>query len=287
MRARVRGTEIFFDVDGAQFVPEGPRMVERPVLFLLHGGPGGEHSSFKTQHGTLRDVAQLVYVDHRGSGRSTPADRSTYTLDENIDDLDALRDYLGLERIAVLGSSYGGMVAQGYAIRYPNRVSNLILVATAPSHRFMDDARRIVAARGTPEQVQVCERLWSGTFESLDQLVEYYAIMAPLYSVKYDASKVDEANRRSLRNFDQLNIGFGGFLRTYDFIPDLHRIACPTLVMAGAQDWICPPNHSRIIAEKIPRAQLKIFPQSSHSISGDEPEAYFNAVRGFLTHAPL
>lgn len=262
-------------------------MVERPVLFLLHGGPGGEHSSFKTQHSTLRDVAQLVYVDHRGSGRSAPADRSTYTLDENIDDLDALRDYLGLERIAVLGSSYGGMVAQGYAIRFPNRVSNLILVATAPSHRFMDDAKRIVSARGTPEQVRVCERLWSGTFESLDQLVEYYAIMAPLYCVKYDAGKVEEANRRSLRNFDQLNIGFAGFLRTYDFIPDLHRITCPTLVMAGAHDWICPPNHSRIIAEKIPRAQLKIFPQSSHSISGDEPEAYFNAVRGFLTHAPL
>ncbi|MCC7423321.1 MAG: alpha/beta fold hydrolase [Planctomycetaceae bacterium] len=287
MRARVRGTEIFFDVDGAQFVPEGPRMVERPVLFLLHGGPGGEHSSFKTQHGVLRDVAQLIYVDHRGSGRSSPADRSTYTLDENIDDLDALRDYLGLERIAVLGSSYGGMVAQGYAIRYPNRVSNLILVATAPSHRFMDDAKRILAARGTSEQVRVCERLWSGTFESLDQLVEYYAVMAPLYSVKYDAAKVEEANRRSLRNYDQLNIGFSGFLRTYDFIPDLHRITCPTLVMAGAHDWICPPNHSRIIAEKIPRAQLKIFPQSSHSISGDEPEAYFNAVRGFLTHAPL
>ena len=287
MRARVRGTELFFDVDGPQFAPEGGRMVERPVLFLLHGGPGGDHSSFKTQHGALRDVAQVVYLDHRGSGRSAPADRATYTLDENVADLDALREYLGLERIAVLGSSYGGMVAQGYAIKYPTRVSSLILSATAPSHRFMDDAKRIVAARGTPDQVRVCERLWSGTFESLDQLYEYYTVMAPLYSVKYDPVKVEEAGRRGIRNFDQLNLGFAGFLRTYDFISDLHRILCPTLVLAGAHDWICPPNHSRIIAEKIPRAHLKIFPNASHSISGDEPEAYFAAIRGFLTHAPL
>lgn len=287
MRARIRGTELFFDVDGAQFVPDGPRMVERPVLFLLHGGPGGDHSSFKTQHAGLRDVAQLVYVDHRGSGRSAPADPSTYTLDENIADVDALRDYLGLERIAVLGSSYGGMVAQGYAIRYPQRVSNLILVVTAPSFRFLEDAKRIVQARSTPDQVRVCERLWSGTFESMDQLYEYYQIMGPMYSTKYDPAKAEESARRSIRNFEQTNLGFAGFLRTYDFLPDLHRITCPTLVLGGAHDWICPPNHSRMIAEKIPRAQLKIFPQSSHSIAADEPDAYFAAVRGFLTHAPL
>jgi proline iminopeptidase len=287
MRARIRGTELFFDVDGAQFVPDGPRMVERPVLFLLHGGPGGDHSSFKTQHAVLRDVAQLVYVDHRGSGRSAPADPSTYTLDENIADVDALRDYLGLERIAVLGSSYGGMVAQGYAIRYPQRVSNLVLVVTAPSFRFLEDAKRIVQARGTPDQVRVCERLWSGTFESMDQLYEYYQIMGPMYSTKYDPAKAEESARRSIRNFEQTNLGFAGFLRTYDFLPDLHRITCPTLVLGGAHDWICPPNHSRMIAEKIPRAQLKIFPQSSHSIAADEPDAYFAAVRGFLTHAPL
>ena len=263
-------------------------MVERPVLFLLHGGPGGDHSSFKTQHGAqLRDLVQLVYVDHRGSGRSAPCDPSTYTLEENIEDLDALRDYLGLERIAVLGSSYGGMVAQGYAIRFPHRVSSLILSATAPSHRFLEDAKRIVESRGTPEQIRVCQRLWDAAFESHDQLFEYYAVMAPLYSVKHDAAKVEEASRRSLRNFEQLNLGFGGFLKSFDFLPDLHKIVCQTLILAGAQDWICPVNHSRQIADRIPRSQLKVFAQSSHAISGDEPEAYFAAVRGFLTYAPL
>ncbi|MEX0725380.1 MAG: alpha/beta fold hydrolase [Planctomycetaceae bacterium] len=287
MFARVNGAYLFYDVDGVQFVPDGDRMAERPVVFLLHGGPGGDHSGFKGTVGKLTDVAQLVYVDHRGSGRSHPCDPSTCTLEQNIDDVDGLRQSLGLERIVVLGSSYGGMVAQGYAIKYPDRVSNLILVATAPSFRFMDDAQLILAERGTPEQIAVCERLWRGTFESLDQLHEYYRLMGPMYSLKWDEEKFHESWGRGIRNFEQLNYGFGGFLRTYDFTAQLKTIRCPTLVMGGAHDWICAPNHSRIIAEQIRGSQLKIFDHSSHSIAADEPEQYLAAVRGFLTYAQL
>ncbi len=287
MRAKIRDTEIYFDVDGMGLQPDGDRMVKRPVLFLLHGGPGGDHSSFKTQVSPLSGTAQLVYIDHRGSGRSAPADQDTYTLDNNIDDLDALRDYLGLNRISILGSSYGGMVALGYAIRYPDRVANLILSATAASYRFMEDAQRIVQERGTPDQVQVCEWLFSGSFESEKQLYEYYKTMGPMYSTRFDVEQFEHSWNRGIRNFEQLNLGFGGFLRTFDFTDELHKIRCPTLVLAGAHDWICPPNHSKLIADKIPRANLKIFSKSAHQISADEPEAYLAAVHGFLTYAPL
>ena len=285
MKARIRGTEIYFDVDGAGLVPDGERMVQRPTLFLLHGGPGGEHVGFKSTVARLVDVAQLVYVDHRGSGRSAPSDPSTHTLDENIDDVDALRDYLGLDSICLLGSSYGGMVAQGYAIRYPDRVSNLVLCATAPSYRFLEDAKRIVAERGTPEQQAVCEMLWNGSFESLEQVREYYQAMGPMYSVTYDAQKSAESWSRGTRNFEQLNLGFSDFLREFDYTEQLGSIACPTLVLAGEQDWICPPNHSRDIAERVPRAHLKVFSKSAHNIAGDEPEEFLAAVRGFLTYA--
>ncbi|MDC0176057.1 alpha/beta fold hydrolase [Planctomycetaceae bacterium] len=285
MKARIRDTEIYFDVDGAGLVPDGERMVQRPTLFLLHGGPGGDHVGFKSTVARLVDVAQLVYVDHRGSGRSAASDPSTYTLDENIDDVDALRDYLGLDSICLLGSSYGGMVAQGYAIRYPDRVSNLVLCATAPSYRFLEDAKRIVAERGTPEQQAVCETLWNGSFESLEQVREYYQAMGPMYSVTHDAQKSAESWSRGTRNFEQLNLGFSDFLRDFDYTEQLGSIACPTLVLAGAQDWICPPNHSRDIAERVPRAHLKVFSKSAHNIAGDEPEEFLAAVRGFLTYA--
>ena len=285
MKARIRGTEIYFDVDGAGLVPDGERMVQRPTLFLLHGGPGGDHVGFKSTVARLVDVAQLVYVDHRGSGRSAASDPSTHTLDENIDDVDALRDYLGLDSICLLGSSYGGMVAQGYAIRYPDRVSNLVLCATAPSYRFLEDAKRIVAERGTPEQQAVCEMLWNGSFESLEQVREYYQAMGPMYSVTYDAQKSAESWSRGTRNFEQLNLGFSDFLREFDYTEQLGSIACPTLVLAGEQDWICPPNHSRDIAERVPRAHLKVLSKSAHNIAGDEPEEFLAAVRGFLTYA--
>lgn len=283
MKARVRGTELYFDIDGPGLVPDGGSMRERPVLFLLHGGPGGDHASFRTQVGALRDVAQLVYIDHRGSGRSASADPATYTLEENIADIDALRDYLGHDRIAILGSSYGGMVAQGYAIQFPERVSNLILVATSPSFRFMDDAKRNLLERGTAEQQRVCEWLWNASFESLDQLREYYQVMGPMYSTAFDPDTFDDSWSRGIRNFEQLNLGFGGFLRSFDFTDDLHRITCPTLVLGGVHDWICPIEHSRLIADRIPRAHLHEFPKSAHSIAADEPEAFDAVVRGFLT----
>jgi len=286
MRAQIRGTEIFFDVDGLGLEPNGNRMIERPVLFLLHGGPGGDHASFKSQAtANLRDIAQLVYVDHRGSGRSTPANRESYTLDNNIDDIDALRAYLGLERISILGSSYGGMVAQGYAIRYPNRLANLILVATAPSYRFMDDAKRIVQARGTADQIRVCEWLWNGTFECEEQLHEYYKTMGPMYSITFNETDFEKSWGCSIRNFEQLNHGFRDFLRTFDFTEELQKIICPTLVLAGAHDWICAADQSCEIAKRIPRAHLKIFANSAHSIAQDEAESFEAVVRGFLTYA--
>ena len=84
---------------------------------------------------------------------------------------------------------------------------------------------------------------------------------------------------------DRLNLGFREFLREFDYTDQLSSIACPTLVLAGAHDWICPPNHSQEIAERIPRAHVKVFSKSAHNIAGDEPEEFLAAVRGFLTYS--
>lgn len=285
MRARIRGTEIYFDVDGAGLVSACDKMVERPVLFLLHGGPGGDHSAFKGHTASLRDVAQLVYSDYRGSGRSATCDPASYTMDNNIDDLDALREHLGLERISLLGSSYGGMVAQGYTLRYPQRVANLVLVCTAPSFRFLSEAQRIVRERGTVEQARVSQRLWDGNFETQEQLREYYLVMGPFYSRSFKPQEFAAGWNRGVRTLEPLNQGFGGFLRTFDYTDRLAEIRCPTLILAGEHDWICPPSQAREMAERIPRSHLKIFANSSHSIASDENEAYLAAIRGFLTYA--
>jgi proline iminopeptidase len=284
MRARIRDTEIYFDVEGAGLVPDGPRMREKPTMFLVHGGPGADHTAQKVGTAQLAERAQLVHFDHRGQGRSARGPKETYTLENNVEDMEALRRHLGLDRIAVMGASYGGMVAMAYALRYQEHVSHLILVVTAASHRFLDRAKEIVAERGTERQRQVCERLWSGTFEDDAQLREYFEVMGPLYSLTFDPRRAAESRARTTYNHEAINVAFGGFLRTFDLTPGLPEIKVPTLVIGGRHDWICPPDLSEEIARLIPGADLRIFEQSGHSVRADEPQALLDAVAGFLVY---
>src|SRR5262249_2606166 len=131
MRARIRDTEIYFDVVGAGLVADGARMRERPVAFVLHGGPGNDHSDLKVSLGPLSETMQLVFFDHRGQGRSARGDVARYVLDENVEDMEALRRHLGLGPIVSIGTSYGGMVAMAHAAPPPPAGPPLILILTA------------------------------------------------------------------------------------------------------------------------------------------------------------
>ena len=284
MRAKIRDTEIYFDVEGMGLVPDGRAMREKPVAFIVHGGPGGDHSSFKPVMSPLAERMQLVYFDHRGQGRSARGDPAKYTLDENVEDMEALRRHLGLGPIVSIGTSYGGMVALAHAARYPASVSHLIAVVTAAHGGFIRRAQEIVAERGTPEQREVCEPLWQGAMLDRAQLRHFYAVMGPLYSRRYDPALAALGQERTLHEPEPLNRAFGGFLRDFDLRSELGRITAPTLVIAGRHDWICPPEFSEEIARLIPRAELRIFENSSHSIRSDEPQALLDAIAGFVVY---
>lgn len=283
MFASIRGTKIYFDVEGAALVPDGDRMKEKPVAFLLHGGPGADHTSYKPTFSRLSDRMQLVYIDHRGQGRSARGDKSTYTLDNNVEDIEALRQYLGLDKIIVIGGSYGGMVALTYASRYPQYVSHLIAIATVPDSRFLARAQENLAQRGTAEQIAIAQHLWEGNFQSEAQLHEYFQVMQPLYSMSY---KPDTLNTwgRSILSVDAINVAFGSFLRTYNVLDELPNITAPTLIIGGRYDWICPPEFSEEMAKAIPKSDLRIFEQSGHSIRADEPDALIDAILGFIVY---
>jgi pimeloyl-ACP methyl ester carboxylesterase len=117
------GVRLFIDVEGAGLVPDGAVMREKPTLILLHGGPGYDHSSFKPLFSALADIAQVVYVDHRGHGRSTRRPRQEWTLDTFADDIVRLCAALGIVKPVVLGQSFGGFVAQRYLARQPHVVA--------------------------------------------------------------------------------------------------------------------------------------------------------------------
>lgn len=286
MRAKIRDTEIYFDIEGMGLVPDGPTMREKPVAMVIHGGPGGDHSGFKPFYSPLAERMQLVYFDHRGQGRSARGDPATYVLDENVEDMEALRRHLGLGPIVSIGTSYGGMVAIAHAARYPDSVSHLVLIVTTAHKGFIARAKAIVAERGTPEQQAICERLWAGALTTVEDVREYYKIMAPLYSRRAIAHGLETSQTRTLHSPEALNRAFSpsGFMHRLDLRPELKAITAPTLIIAGRHDWICPPEFSEEIHRLIPGSDLRIFENSSHSIRVDEPQALIDAILGFIVY---
>jgi proline iminopeptidase len=287
MRARIRDTEIFFDIDGVGLIANGPCMCERPTAFLIHGGPGADHTILKARYGNFAKKMQLVYFDHRGHGRSARGDVKKYTLDENVEDMEALRRYLGIGAIVSIGTSYGGAVAMAHAARYPESVSHLILVASMASHSgYVERAKQLAAERGTPEQIAQCDQLFARAIDTPQKMRRYFEVMGSLYTRKTDPGLSKEALERAILSPEPWNKAYepGGFLRSFDLRPELAKITAPTLILAGRYDWICAPEFSEEIHRLIPGSDLRIFEESSHSIAGDEPEKFFDAVAGFVVY---
>lgn len=283
MKAKIRGTEIYFDIAGMQLSPLGNDFIERPVLFMLHGGPGGDHLRFKQHSIELQDVAQLVFIDHRGCGRSKKTRQKDYTLKNNVEDIEALRKYLGLDKICMLGTSYGGMVAQAYAISYPKNLDKLILIATSPSYQFLDEAKKYMQENSNPKQIKMAEHLWNGTFKNHQHVIKFFKEMDTIYSVKAKKNRSKAyAQSKTIWSHEALNEGFGGFLRSFNLIPKLKKITCPTLILAGEKDWICSPQQSKVMAKEIPNAQLKILKNCGHAIAVDAHTKYINIIQKFM-----
>jgi proline iminopeptidase len=289
MLARLRDTEIYFDVVGAGLVADEERMRERPAAFIIHGGPGSDHSDLKATLSPLSQTMQLVFFDHRGQGRSARGDAARYVLDENVEDMEALRRHLGLGPIVSIGTSYGGMVAMAHAARHPGAVSHLVLIVTAAHAGFNDRAQEIVAARGTDAQKAAAADLWAGRLDTVEKLRHYYDVMGPLYALSHNPAIAQRSRGRAILAPEAITRAFGpsGFLRSFDLRPELAATTAPTLILGGRHDWICPPEFSEEIHRIIKGSQLRIFENSSHSIRHDEPELLRATISDFVDSIAL
>jgi proline iminopeptidase len=203
MRARIRDSEFYLDIDGAALVPDGPLMRERPTAFVIHGGAGVDHTGLNARHGRLTERLHLVYFDHRGQGRSARGDPKKYTPDENVEDIEALREYRVLDTIVSIDTSYGGMAATACAARYPKSVSHLILVATSAQAGNVARAKQIAAERGTPQKIAQCNNLYTSRLNTPEKVLRYFEVMGPLYSCTADPAL--SATHNGCRRFQFLS----------------------------------------------------------------------------------
>lgn len=285
MYIEVNNARLFVDINGAKSVPLGNTMVERPVLFLLHGGPGLDHTSFKPSLDELSEVAQLVYVDHRGNGRSQDTGPSTYNIAQMADDVEALRMVLGYQRIQVLGWSFGGFVALNYAVRYPANLEALIPLTTAANLDLPAEAWEIAAARATPEQIEKLPRLFEGAIETEEELADWWRVCLPLYFYRAPDGICDEILDRTQLRLEVTNYMMANELPKFNLVPQLGNISAPTLVISGRHDWVTPVSQGEVIASRIPGARQEVFEHSGHFPVIEEHGRCLSLLCDFVTSA--
>lgn len=257
-------------------------LTKKPYLFILPGGPGANHSHYK-DYECLRNSANLVFYDPRGCGLSAKGTPASYTMDNYIQDLDIIRQHLGLNAIQLLGKSYGAMCALGYAIRFPQVVTHLVAAAGSPSYRTLESAKQHIAMHANEEQKLVCDTLFNGAFKDQVEMDHYFEVMASYYSYKKRNNIPTSRPKPEYPfSFEPLNLGFSNFLSYFDYENLLLTIQCKTLVLVGEEDWITSKVQSIKIADNIPDAKLIIFEHADHSMEEDVPELYFGEIRKFI-----
>jgi proline iminopeptidase len=273
-RSKTEQTRLFVEI-----VESDTNAKNKPYLFILPGGPGA-HSQHYQAYKALKVCTNLVFHDPRGCGKSDRGDPLSYTMDNYIEDIEEIRKQLQLTNIILLGKSYGGICAMGYALKYPQHLQKLIIAASAPSYQAMEMAKEKLATRGTPEQLRIVQKVWGGKFQNAEEIAEYFRIMAPLYSTKNQPLSADM--EMAPFGFEALNLGFTTFLRTVDLTDSLANIQIPTLILAGEKDWVCDPYWSQLMAAKIPHSKLHLFTNASHLLEVDATEEYFKTIADFI-----
>ncbi len=259
-----------------------------PVTILaLHGGLGSDLSSLRPWLDPLSEQATVVYYDHRGNGRSprSPSDSSA-DMDVWVEDADAVRRHLGLERVVLLGHSFGGCIAQEYALRYPDRLDGLILCSTAPAYDHLEVVVANVRDRGTPEQAAAFEAGFAAPPASDDAMREGFGVILPLYFHAPDAPHQRQAIRALVDEtaFSAASyVASAAALTTFDTRDRLGGITAPTLVLNGDDDFLTPTDHAaRRLHAAIPDSELAVLDRSGHFPHIEAHDAFIASVQDWL-----
>ncbi|MCA9987647.1 MAG: alpha/beta fold hydrolase [Anaerolineales bacterium] len=274
MIAELNGTKLYYETMG-QGTP----------LMVMHGGLGLDHTGLKDWLAPLADQVELIFYDHRGNGRSDrPDSLEGVTHETFIDDADALRAHLGHEKIILFGHSYGGFLAQDYALKYGDHLAGLVLCCTAPVLDYMEIIQGNAAARGNEAQLGALGAAFGRPMADDADWRQIWMTLLPMYFHQFDeavAQKMDEATHYSAAAWNHVNANCLPFFNVLD---RLGEIRTPTLVASGADDWITPPGPGgERIHAALPNSELKVFADSGHWPFIEEAERFEAMMRDWLS----
>ena len=252
-----------------------------PVI-VLHGGPGLDHSSFRPYLDPLGDEFRLLYVDERGQGRSERVDPATLSLDVFARDVDLLAEALGLERFALLGHSFGAIITTRHAIEIGSASAYVISGGGDSSAALEGDVGASLEAMGEAGEPIMASWEQEKRVATEDELKELLRVQMPFHFAGDPPPGFAEdtiGTPRVLRHF--ANIGYGDF----DYVPNLHRISKPTLVIVGELDRTTTPRAASALHEGIAGSSLVVLPGVGHMSFVETPKPYIDAVTNFLRGA--
>jgi proline iminopeptidase len=257
-------------------------------LLLMHGGPGLDHTSLLPLQ-PLADQFTLIFYDHRCNGRSEGAEVTSLTWENLTADADALRQELGFEQWAVLGHSFGGNVALEYALRYPQSLSHLVLMNTGGDQWWVNqNAPEILAKRGYgPAAVQAARRFYNGQLEpsqvtpNILRFAGAYFYHLSLWGMVHEMLFGPREKRRP----EATMFGYRQLLQGWTVMDRLNEIQVPTLVIAGRHDFLFPPEHQAILADRLPSAQLELIERASHNPQMERTAEVMQGIRRFFASA--
>lgn len=269
---------------------------EGPSIVVLHGGPDFDYDYLLPELDCLAERFRVIYYDQRGRGRSADGVRpDDVTLESEIGDLDHVRRHFGLESMAVLGHSWGGVLAMEYAGRHPERLTHLILMNTAPAsyedvQLFRQHLRGIRPA-GDIEAMQSLAATAEFRAGDPDVEAEYYRIhyrhtlhapalldrLLPRLRTNFTPARVLTARAIEDRLYEETWSSPG-----YDLLPKLRRLAAPTLVLHGENDFV-PVQVAAHVAEAIPGARLAVLRHCGHFAYLEAPDAVARQVNQLFT----
>lgn len=275
---------------------DGVRLFYRKVgtgmnlIVLLHGGPGSNMNAVWLDLEPLANKRTILMYDQRGGGRSEiikDANKLKYT--DHIRDLEAVRRHLGLERMVLVGESWGAGLAALYAMEHPTRVSRLLLLGPLPPSRALMTRR----FEKTDERMDFSKRLAEfrralpAARDPIALCREFFlAYRAALFFDQAAASKRRgsscDAPPEGVRNYMVVNDATFGSLGDYDFVPKLRQLRIPTLIVEGEQS-IPTLDSAHTWAEAMPNARLLLIPNSGHFPQVEQPSIFFAAVDRFLS----